>query len=460
MNNSIAMENSNGIEDQKAASVGTDSGDISQKSKTEKSSDSFFQLVRRYATVSDVLRLSGALAVAIAMAIFLLEGVEVVNDLQRFLTMLGLTAALAAAGFMMSVLLKEQRGSRVFISLGLLSVPVNFTVFGALIYSVMPLDAMSVSYPEFAHWQAASATDITIALFGGLAVLLPVVWLGFSVLARSARTWLSLTLLLSSVVLVVPVRQELGAALLAMASTALVWWQCQRYSKNSLALKTAEGRFAIALLYLAPIVVIVRSLFLYEVSGVLVLTLAGGFYLTMRQLMVQRSESNFYSATLSLLAAIAALFVSISAGDVLSHYLFNDWSMICSAAILLLITLDLKTVSPSQGFASKLSVALLSVATAILVFVSLTSPSSLVTVACTVVLVAAAVYGYLYKFNIVMAITAIGTAGIAVMNAQEMWSTISQTGWWGIAAGGAAAIITGSILDRAGTVVEVKKQAA
>lgn len=456
MSNAITVEDSSRLENHSAQSAG---GDQTNESQVSKSTGSFFELVRNYATVSDFLRMAGALAVAIAMGIFLLEGVEVVNDLYRFMTMLGLTAALTAAGFLMSMVLNEQRGSRVFLSLGLLSVPVNFTVFGALIYSMMPLDAMAINYPGFAHWQAASATDITIAMVSGLAVIAPVVWLGYSVLARSARTWLSLTLLLGSAILIVPVRQEIWAALLALGSTAFVWWQCQRNSKNSLALKTAEGRFAIALLFVAPIVVIVRSLFLYEVTGVLVFTLGGGFYLYMRQLLVGRSENNFYSAVLAILAGAAALIVSVATSDVLSHYLTGDWSMIFSAALLLLLALDIKTVAAQNtSVADKIALALLAVSTCTLVFVSLVSSSSIITIASAVVLVAAAVYGYLYKYSIVMAIAVIGTAAIAAMNAQEMWSTIVQTGWWGIAAAGAAAIVAGSLLDRAGTVVEVKNQ--
>lgn len=456
MSNAITIDNAAIVEEHTVPVAGTEvSTEVRTESAVSSSAGAFFKLVRNYATLSDVLRMGGALAVAIAMGIFLLEGVEVVNDLYRFLTMLGLTAALTAAGFMMSMVLKEQRGSRVFISLGLLSVPVNFTVFGALIYSVMPLDAMSISYPEFALWQAATATDITMALICGVAVIAPLVWLGYSVLARSARVWLSVTLLLSSAVLIIPVRQELWAALLALGSTAFIWWQCQSNAKNALVLKTAEGRFAIALLFVAPIVVIVRSLFLYEVGGVLVLTLSAGFYFYMRQLMVSRSERSVYSTVLTMLAGTASLIASVSASDMLGHYMASEWSMIFSAALLLLLALDIKTVSAGKGAANKVAVALLSVAACTLVFVSLLSSSSIITVASVVVLVAAAVYGYLYKYNIVMAIAGVGTCVVAAMNAQEMWSTVAQTGWWGIAAAGASAIVAGSLLDRAGTVVQV-----
>ena len=414
--------------------------------------ETFFQIIRKYATLSDCLRL----AVAVAMGLFFLEGVKVVNDLQRFLTMLGLTAALTGAGLVMSLVLKEQRGSRVFISLGLLSVPVNFTVFGALVYSVMPLDGMAINYPQFAHWQVASMADITMAIVSGLAVLLPVVWMGYSVLARSARNWLSITLFLCGLVLVVPVRAEFWASILALSATAIAWWLCQRFSKDSVVVKTTEGRFAIALLFIAPIVVVVRSLFLYEVSGVLVLTLGAGLYLTMRQLMTAHASEGFYAGFITFIAASAALVIAVSGAEVISHYWSMDWAVITGSVSLLLVTLDLGNVSPIKTVANRLGVVLIVVASIALVAVSLSSPSSLITLSSAVVLAALIAYGYLFRFNIVAVFGCLGIAAIVIMNAEELWYSVAQTGWWGIAAGGATAIVAGSMLDRAGTVIEAK----
>ena len=414
--------------------------------------ETFFQIIRKYATLSDCLRL----AVAVAMGLFFLEGVKVVNDLQRFLTMLGLTAALTGAGLVMSLVLKEQRGSRVFISLGLLSVPVNFTVFGALVYSVMPLDGMAINYPQFAHWQVASMADITMAIVSGLAVLLPVVWMGYSVLARSARNWLSITLFLCGLVLVVPVRAEFWASILALSATAIAWWLCQRFSKDSVVVKTTEGRFAIALLFIAPIVVVVRSLFLYEVSGVLVLTLGAGLYLTMRQLMTAHASEGFYAGFITFIAASAALVIAVSGAEVISHYWSMDWAVITGSVLPLLVTLDLGNVSPIKTVANRLGVVLIVVASIALVAVSLSSPSSLITLSSAVVLAALIAYGYLFRFNIVAVFGCLGIAAIVIMNAEELWYSVAQTGWWGIAAGGATAIVAGSMLDRAGTVIEAK----
>ncbi len=452
-------------EDGQAATAQVDNGrsvseagasDISDNTTDTKPSGSYFEIVRKYASLSDVLRMTGALAVAIAMGLFLLEGVDVKNDLYRFLTMLGLTSALTAAGFLMSMVLKEQRGSRVFISLGLLSVPVNFTVFGALIYSVTPLDSMAAFYPGFAHW-TATAADMSIALIGGAVVLLPVVWLGYSVLARSARSWLSAALILGSAVLIIPVRQELWAAMLALGSTVAIWSICLKNSKDSLALKTAEGKFAVALLFVAPIIIAVRSLILYEVSGVLVLTLAGGFYFYIRQLTARRVEKNIVTTSLMILAAIASVVVSVSAGDVLDHYMAGNLPMVFSAVILLLLTFDMYSFSHNKDMAGNISAVMVSIATVSLVFTALVSGSALITILSAAILLVVAVVSYLGRLPAAASIAAIGGVAIMFLNIDTLWAMIARTGWWGIAIGGAAAIVAGSMLDRAGTVVGLKR---
>ena len=152
----------------------------------------------------------------------------------------------------------------------------------------------------------------------------------------------------------------------------------------------------------------------------------------------------------------AALVIGISGAEVISHYWSSGWAVITGTVLLLLITLDLHSVSATQPLANKLSAALVAVATTSLVAVSMFSPSSLITVSGVVVLAAVIAFGYLYRFNLVTVMGSIGTVAIAIMNAEELWSTVAQTGWWGIAAGGAAAIVAGSMLDRAGTVVEAK----
>lgn len=428
-------------------------------------STGLFEIVRTYASLSDLLRLSGAIAVAVAMGLFLLDGIEVVNDLQRFLTMLGLTGALTAAGLAMSMLLKEQRGSRVFISLALLSVPVNFTVFGALLYSIMPMDAMALNYPNYAHWQVGSMADLGLGLLAGMAVLGPVIWLGYSVLARASRYWLSIALLASSAILVVPVRGELLSAGLAIGATVLLWLYCRRNSADSLVFKTLEGKLSVALLFVAPVIVAVRSLFFYDVDGVLVLTLSVGFFVYCRQLMGGLPKHWLLSATLTLLTAAAIIGVCLASANLAVNFIPDTWVMFATSLGLLLLTNDMLRVSHSPALAGVIG--LLFAGVAILGLVATTVFGSGMTLWVALALAAIIGYGSWAKQYALVGIGAIGLLALISLNAAEllfhaqvMWLTVLKTGWWGIAAAGALAIVAGSMVDRIGTVVRVKRQEA
>ncbi len=437
---------------------GTDNA-VTEPPPEAKSSSGMFQLIRKYASFSDLLRFSGVVSVAVAMGMFLIDGTENFNDLQRFLTMLGFTGALTAAGFILSLLVKEQRGSRAFMGLSLLSVPVNFTVFGAMLYSFMPLDGMAQNYPGFALWQASS-TEVVTALAAGLAVLVPVIWMSYTVLARTARTWLTTCLLLSSAVLVIPVRQEIIIAVLAVLTASAMWWIVRKNSKESLALKTVEGKFASALLFVPPAILIGRGLFLYDASGVLVFMLSAGAYLVLRQLLVSQKQAGFLTATGTILAAMVALVVSTAGVDVIDTLIHDNLAIVFGIGGFLVLNHDLTKVSPSTGVANTTAMVSVILSVCALVALPMLDGGSMLTAISLATLVAVAVYGYRRGHLPITAIAMVGVVAISMLHVQSLWTMALQTGWWGIASLGAMAIVSGSVLDRAGTVVVKKAEAS
>jgi len=83
-----------------------------------------------------LLKFIGAGVVAAAMALFLLDGIQVNNDIQRFLTILGFGALLTASGLAVNHWLTDRVASRLFIGLSLAAVPVIASVLGGLIFSL------------------------------------------------------------------------------------------------------------------------------------------------------------------------------------------------------------------------------------------------------------------------------------------------------------------------------------
>ena len=72
------------------------------------------------------------------MSSFMLQDWGSANDIQHYFMLLMQSALLAGAGFAMSYLLKENKGARIFFGLGLISVTANFTILGALVFSLTP----------------------------------------------------------------------------------------------------------------------------------------------------------------------------------------------------------------------------------------------------------------------------------------------------------------------------------
>jgi len=145
--------------------------------------------MQSFSSISNLMRLLGALALVAGMSVFLLQGWGPGDDSSRFLMMLAQTILMTVSGFSLHFFLKENKGARLFFGLSLVSVAANLTVLGALIYSVIPFDSSlfgssSSNLPSYATWVAADASTLLLSLGIGLIVLVPVTLFGFQLLAR------------------------------------------------------------------------------------------------------------------------------------------------------------------------------------------------------------------------------------------------------------------------------------
>ena len=206
--------------------------------------------LRRAATLSECLRILGAAGLLASMSLFLLQGWSDGNDIRRYLMLLAQTGLLAAGGFALSHGLKEAKGARLFFGLALVSVPANFTILGALIYSVFQWDGGLTNYPDYASWQILDVANIGITFAGAMLVLLPVTMFAFAIMARQSAKGLSFNFFALNALLVLPVRSSLIAGLLALGGVVYAMMVVRRAVNNDSALKTGEGRFAISTLFI------------------------------------------------------------------------------------------------------------------------------------------------------------------------------------------------------------------
>ena len=146
----------------------------------------------------------------------------------------------------------------------------------------------------------------------------------------------------------------------------------------------------------------------------------------------------------------------------LVNFLPEAWALFIASIGLLLLTNDLHRVSPNTFLSAVISLIFASLSTVALVVITVLSSGMTLWVALALITIVA--YGSYFRIKQDTLIGVIGLLTLIILNAAELlshahtiWSAALLTGWWGIAAIGALAIIAGSMIDRVGTVVKVKE---
>lgn len=230
-----------------------------------------------------LLRGFGAAVVLFSLYNFFARGWEGSGDLVRYLMLLSHTGALAAIGLASGHFLREGKGARLLLSLAMVSVVANFAILGAFIFS-STFAGQLVDYPTYLTWSVGDPLTALLTSLGSLAILLPVVWIGFLTLARGISKRMSILFLMGNTALLLPMRApEMVTALTVVMSVTLLLW-CGKSLRDSTEVKTREGMVALALLFLPIGVLIGRNLWLYTSDSLLYTVVTFAIFIAMRQL--------------------------------------------------------------------------------------------------------------------------------------------------------------------------------
>ena len=265
----------------------------SQQKITEQAAikPSIFTKLKNITSVSEILRLFGACAVIASMSLFLLNGWAEGNDIQRYLKLLAQTGLLTLAGFAMSYALKENKGARLFFALALISVVANFTILGALTYSMFQLDGNLIDYPSMVTWTVVSASSFWPVFIGAVIALMVLARFSFSVFARKIATPLSITFLAMNALLLVPVRSSLLVSVIALVGLWISSIVVKKLANNDKVVLTKETKFALSLMFAPALLIIARAVSLYSVDEVLLVLLSGLAYAFLRFSVAKLSAS-------------------------------------------------------------------------------------------------------------------------------------------------------------------------
>jgi len=271
------------------------------------------------------------------MSLFLLSGWSDGNDIQRYLKLLGQTGLLTVAGLILSFVLKENKGARIFFGLSLISVVANFMILGALTYSMFQLDGSLIQYPSIVSWKAVSANTFWPIFAVAVTLLAVLTRFSFSIFARNIAGPLSLSFLAMCSLLLIPVRSSIIVSLMAAVALWCSVMVVKRLSQNEKVVFTNETKFALGLIFAPGLLIIARALSLYSVDEVMLITLSGLSYFALRNCIVRFNGPSLLQKIVEVAQSFVAIFLSVQ----LVALLPRDWFDINIAAfsvILLALT--------------------------------------------------------------------------------------------------------------------------
>jgi hypothetical protein len=403
-----------------------------------------------------MLRSIGAISLLAAISIFLLQGWENGNDIYRYMLLLGHTVGLTAIGFASGRWLGESKGARLLLIIALASVPANFAILGAFMYSQAGMDVLNVVYPSVAHWKVDSLGTALLANAVGIVILAPVAWLGFMVLSRKSALRLTALFLLTNAALLLPVRTPEVIALLLLALTVVVAKQSMHSVGKDTALRTPEGIIARLLLYVPLAVILGRNLWLYSADGFMFAVLSAIVFIMFRQVSIQLSRHSSLRAILEVASVVPALTfglgVCVVALDVLFHPLVWLLPIFAVSVSVLLMELSMRAVKGELLY-RRLAAALM----AVTVVSNLVLFSSVATAAvCLAVGLVVLVYGYMVEQRIVFALGTLTLLAGLIYQMRFAIDVFNLGSWGSLAALGVAAILIGSTVERHGVKIKLR----
>lgn len=400
-------------------------------------------LEERVDHVSRVLRIVGTLTFISAAATFLLQRWEVANDIERYLSLLGMTALLPAAGLVCGLGLREGKSARTLLGALITILPVHFAVLGGLVYSKFAWDASAAMTPAYALWQGGSALSVLTTVGAAVAVLSGLTWFAHATFVRVRARQMTLAALALNALLLIPLRTPWVAAAIAGAAAVCVVLLDSRWLRAHPELRTPEGRWARGLLYVPSVLIVARALNLYPVDAAFFALSLVGLGAVAVAWSFRGTHSGKADTTLAVAAlGAASVFEAVALTDHVSLWLALTGAGLGTAGALLGLAYALPKACP------------LAVPGAIVVALAATLGAGWVgdsATACAIGLavgLAAAAYGYLSQRGLLMLAGLLQVGGTTVVLWQSAVTRYGISTWGGLAVVGVLTVVATSFLER------------
>ena len=265
--------------------------------------------------VGMALRYVGIAVLFAATASFMFQRWGDMTHLARYLSFLIFTVGVCGAGLLCGLKIGENKGARTLLGVVVTLIPVHAAQLGAILFSRFGFPSTStVDYPSALYWSVSSLSDALIAVGVGVATLVPMAFMAYSVLARSHARQLLILGCGVSASLMIPTRDPVfvGAIMAITSACALIG---EARLSSVLELRTCEGAIARSVPFLGVAMLMSRQCFLYNATSLFlgIVCLVGG---AVAFEMVPRLRINTFVTTLSeLLSIFLTAFGVFFAGD-------------------------------------------------------------------------------------------------------------------------------------------------
>jgi len=428
--------------------------DAQKEQEVEGQHSGVFESLKNFTNMSRLLRMTGAMAVVASMSAFLMQDWSVGSDLTRFYLMLTQTLLLAAGGFGLSFLMKENKGGRVFFGLSLISITANFTILGALFFSQIQWFGALGQYPEFLTWETTSIASLSAATISALVAMVPIALFSYMVFSRKHAKQLLMLFVMSNLLLLVPVRDSLMVGAVVLASAMIPLWFLRKRMFTETSLKTPEGMFAIATIFMPALVMLVRSFWLYQVDAILLVMLGSILFLMLRIFASSLNDKTFLKQVLNWSSLGSAGFVAYHSA-MASHALIPDvYGVAVMGVVFAALAMDVATRAGKHK--SVYSIIAVSGLLTCQYFLLLMKGGALSAVLLLLAGIVVMAIGHSQKIR-GMFLTGLTTSLIGL--AHQTFNTlvnIDFTNWATLAVIGVSAIIIASLIERHGLVLKHK----
>ncbi|MEM6531969.1 MAG: hypothetical protein AAF654_05065 [Myxococcota bacterium] len=397
----------------------------------------------RVGHVSKVLRIVGTLTFVSAAASFLVQRWGVANDIERYLSLLGITALLPAAGVVCGVGLREGKSARTLLGALITILPVHFAVLGGLAYSQFALDASEHMSAAYALWRGGSAGSVVATVAGSVAVLGVLSWFAHATFARAKAGSLTAAAIAANGLLLIPIRTPWATAVLAGAAALLLLYRDQSLVRSAPELRTPEGRWARGLLFVPVLLILARAINLYPVDALFGAISLTGVALSALVWSFRDGTDDEWPARAAAVAVVGAgAFAALASLEFMPL-----WAAVATCGITTAFALiALGAFAPTaRGLAVPMAAVVALVST---IFAGFADGGAVASVLGLAVGLGAAAYGYTCRVPFVLVVGLLQVAGSVLSLWQNAVAEYGFSSWGGLALVGVLTVMATSLLER------------